>query len=134
MERSYRCYDNPSLLISSVFERQREIETLTGSKADPFYLLKEAAEMQLTGPMTMQQEENRENYNAMVNQNYTELKIDPLSIEEKMKKLKFAKRDQSKDTNWFKNIKNSKVGISEEDEKRIQKEMIPMFIQKQQEL
>ena len=134
MERSYRCYDNPSLLISSVFERQREIETLTGSKADPFYLLKEAAEMQLTGPMTMQQEENRENYNAMVNQNYTELKIDPLSIEEKMKKLKFAKRDQSKDTNWFKNIKNSKVGISEEDEKQIQKEMIPMFIQKQQEL
>jgi len=55
----------------------------------------------------------RANYNALANQNY-EAKVkcdgfDPLSIEEKMKKLKYAKADfnTTKDTNWFKNLNNT---------------------------
>ena len=65
---------------------------------------------------------------------------DPKSIEEKMKNFKFAKADSvSKDTNWFKKInevkptiappKEMKIGLSPSDEKKIHKEMIPMFIQ-----
>ena len=54
----------------------------------------------------------RANYNALANQNYDAKTqkdgYDPLSIEEKMKRLKFAKPElnQTKDTNWFKNIEN----------------------------
>ena len=64
---------------------------------------------------------HRENYNALVDQqasanlNFPN-RYDPHSIEQKMKKLKFAKMNQQKDSNWFKKIQ---VGITEEDEKQI---------------
>ena len=56
-----------------------------------------------------------------------------------MKNFKFAKADNvSKDANWFKKIdevqpvkeppKEFKIGLSPSDEKKIHKEMIPMFI------
>jgi hypothetical protein len=43
---------------------------LTGSKADPFFLLKEAQHMPLKGELSMEQQFNRENYNALVSKNY----------------------------------------------------------------
>ena len=64
--------------------------------------------------------------------------FDKLNIEERMKKLRFARREShavDKDTNWFKKVNQvAKAGLTEEDEKQIQKEMIPHFIQKQNEL
>ena len=62
-----------------------------------------------------------------------------------MKNFKFAKAENvSKDTNWFKKIeevkstiqppKELKIGLSPSDEKKIHKEMIPMFIKTQREL
>ena len=96
-------------------------------------------------------------YNNLVNKNFDSTKnstgFDMNSIEEKMKQFKFAKVENSgaKDANWFQklnqreasnesmgakrlSIKTNNVGLTEEDERRINKEMIPKFIAKQQEL
>ena len=57
----------------------------------------------------MKQQENLANYNTFVQSNYDKLQLqnptvggfDMQSIEEKMKALKFAKKDSAKDANWF---------------------------------
>ena len=72
--------------------------------------------------MSMKAEMNRKMYDAMVEKNFEDAHKntsmsanvsnlstgghDPLSIQEKIKSLQFAKRDNSngKDTNWFKNM------------------------------
>ena len=64
--------------------------------------------------MTNKQLEARNNYNNMVMSNYDkektpiESKSDPLNLEERMKKLKFAKKENlpAKDSNWFKQMQN----------------------------
>ena len=58
-----------------------------------------------------------------------------------MKALKFAKTnvEKPKDPNWFKNLNTKtdqpkstlKCGLTEEDERKIQAEMIPHYIAKQ---
>jgi hypothetical protein len=74
-------------------------------------------------------------------------KFDPMSIEERMKKLKFAKKENlpGKDNNWFKKVQDGvlsaeaeeapkkpalKFGLTDEDERQIHREMIPGFIAK----
>ena len=155
-------------MMQNLFDRQRELkEAIPNSKIDPFFLLKEAAEMsdirQLgaadEGQMTMKQLEARNNYNSMVMSNYDnenksvtkqDTKFDPLNLEERMKQLKFAKRENvpAKDGNWFKKLQDGltevdedqpkkaplKFGLDEEDERQIHREMIPGFIAKQEEL
>ena len=135
-----------SFMMTNLFERQREIKELApNSKIDPFFLLKEAAEMsdirnlgsKDESQMTMKQLESRNNYNNMVMSNYdkdktaTETKFDPLNLEERMKNLKFAKRENlpAKDSNWFKKMQDGalneeapkkaplKFGLTNEDER-----------------
>ena len=80
--------------------------------------------------------------------------FDANSIEEKMKKFKFAQRVSSgrdKDADWFRKFRTNtttdktetstgklgssiKVGLSESDHRQIHKEMIPQFIAIQEEL
>ena len=71
--------DGASFMLQNLFERQREIkEIIPNQKVDPFFLLKEAAEMSdirnlgstNENSMTMKQLEARNNYNNMVMQNY----------------------------------------------------------------
>ena len=87
---------------------------------DPFFLLREVAEISNLQKMSenkdtelgMKQQLNFANYNNMVMANYDKIKdskvavpssdgFDMQSIEERMKRLKFAKQDNSKDPNWF---------------------------------
>lgn len=106
---------NPAMMIRSMFERRRELSnSRANNPIDPFFLLKEVVEMSRLDDydnLTDEQKYNREQYNALVNQTYEEEKpklmakgYDPLSIQEKMKNFKFAKADNSKDTNWFQKI------------------------------
>ena len=109
---------NASELMSNIFERKREIEEISG-RVDPFFLIKECAEMSKYKPGDVDQ--NRSNFNNFVG-------YDPKSIEEKMKNFKFAKVENvQKDTNWFKKMedvkivqeepKPMKIGLSDSDEK-----------------
>lgn len=107
----------------------------------------------------MKQQEAMQGYNNMVQRNFEDLKpamsvptggYDPQSIADKMSKFKFAKNAAStqKDQNWFSklntksdndtsllsNQKPKKGGLTEEQERQIQKDMIPQFIARQQEL
>lgn len=91
---------------------------MNNTSVDPFFLLKEVVEMSKYDAehSTDQQKANRVNYNALANQNYDQKVktdgFDPLSIEEKIKKLKFAKVGEgTKDSNWYKNV-NSKTAES----------------------
>lgn len=84
---------------------------------------------------------------------------DPQALAEKMKKFKFAKpaSTQAKDPNWFKKFNeqgcngadakddfgsadqvaqpvNPRTGLTKEDERRINREMIPHFKQQQEDL
>jgi hypothetical protein len=65
---SYQTSD-PAFMITNMFERQKEIQDGNPNRnVDPFFLLKEAAEMSKLAPaggMTIQQEENRANYNNL---------------------------------------------------------------------
>ena len=101
-------FDNPSFLISNLHDRAREMEQKGIAQTDPFFLLKEVAEMSKLNDelhMTDKQRMAREQYNAIASQNYLEGGFDKSAIEEKIKKLKFAKQDSSsKDPNWFKNM------------------------------
>lgn len=147
-------------MLTSIFERQRELKSNNSNMVtDPFFLLREAAELSKINAengLSMKQEENRANYNNLIEsfvKPEMQIFLDPYSIEERMKKLKFASKtapDAKKDPNWFKNMnkgrkdeiklnhmqwqKNLKVGVSKEDEEQIHREMIPTFIQKQKEL
>ena len=124
-------------MMQNLFDRQRELkEAIPNSKIDPFFLLKEAAEMSDIknlgsvddGSMTMKQLEARNNYNNMVMQNYDkenktqadiDTKFDPLNLEERMKQFKFAKRENlpAKDGNWFKKLQEGLVpGTTEEEQ------------------
>ena len=109
---------NPALMIGSMFERRRELSnSRANNQIDPFFLLKEVVEMsRLDDPdnLTDEQKYNREQYNALVNQTFEEEKpkliangYDPMSIQEKMKNLRFAKMDNSKDSNWFSKMNSS---------------------------
>ena len=57
-------------MITKMFERQKEIQDGNGGRdVDPFFLLKEAAEMSklnAEGGLTMKQEENRAGYLNLV--------------------------------------------------------------------
>jgi hypothetical protein len=92
---SYQNSD-PAFMITKMFERQKEIQNGNPNRdVDPFFLLKEAAEMsKLTteGGLSLQQEENRANYANLVKGLAEEhsKSFDVNSIEEKLKKFKFA--------------------------------------------
>ena len=124
---------------------------------DPFFLLKEVSEMSKLYSQAHQtsdeQKYNRAQYNAFADSTYEKEKqantsfqgFDPNSIEEKMKKFRFAKTNDTapKDSNWFSklqqnqqgktpekqsvttNAKSFQIGVSKEDEIEIAKSMIP---------
>jgi hypothetical protein len=119
-------------MISNLLDRQREISESSNIKADPFLLLKEVNEMsKIYKELSSNDEEMaRANYDAFTKQTYEKVKtenggklangFDPASLEEKMKKFKFAKPseavDMNKDSNWFAKIGQLKSGKSSDKE------------------
>ena len=84
--------DNASFMMHALIDRQKEV----GDNVDPFFLLREVAEMSNLKNLSKKEEdlsfkelEAKNNYNNMVMRNYQP----PLDIEERMKKLKFAKKE-----------------------------------------
>jgi hypothetical protein len=172
-------YNNPTLLISQVFSKRREINDTSQSlydrtgksevkkDRDPFQALKEAVETQKYLQTCQDIDPTKESYNQMVDQTYESMHrsayhssetlskgYDPSSLEEKMKKFKFANtlttEGSTKDGDWFKKFQSGlkstgsssdqpekpkiKFGLSKEDEQQIHREMIPKFIAIQNEL
>jgi hypothetical protein len=106
-------------------------------------LLKEVAEMSKLNNLAKKEDEMstneleaKSNYNNLVMKNYQP----PLDIEERMKKLKFAKKENvPSQANWFSQFKEMKIaaeepkpekkelsfGLSKADQIQIHKEMIP---------
>lgn len=107
----------------------------------------------------MKQQESMAGYNSLVLKNYEDSVkntstapsgYDPQSLAEKMSKFKFARAaPAAKDQDWFsklntkpekteeepvKEVKKLKNGLTEDEERQIQIDMIPHYIAKQQEL
>ena len=112
-----------SFMLQALFDRKREItQPDSNAKVDPFFLIKECAELsnlrslqQPGAQNTMDQELALANYSNMCQTIADRHPIatggyDPKSIEEKMKKLKFASKGKSegKDMDWFKNLNAKK--------------------------
>ena len=123
-------------MLQAIFERKRELDS---NNTDPFFLLREVAEMsnlknlsKNDGELTNAQQMSKANYNNLVQANYEKLNppsevktsaasgYDPLSIEEKIKRLRFAKKDNNsmsnamaggaKDANWFQKLNSMDKG------------------------
>lgn len=116
-------------MLQAIFERKRELDS---KQTDPFFLLREVAEMsnlknlsKNDAELTNAQQMSKANYNNLVQSNYEKLNpsevakpassgYDPMSIEEKIKRLRFAKKDNNsmsnaggaKDANWFQKLNN----------------------------
>lgn len=154
-------------MIHAMFDRKRELKSNEAShEVDPFFLLREVAEMSNLksmaeskgGELSFKQQESLANYNTFVQSNYDKLQLqqpstggfDIQSIEDKMKNLKFAKKEGPKDSNWFSKFSqqhdqensteskqrrtNMKFELTDENKRQINKEMIPHYIAKQNEL
>ena len=125
-------------MLQAIFDRKRELGG-DAKQTDPFFLLREVAEMsnlknlsKNDGELTNAQQMSKANYNNLVQANYEKLNptsegasinktatsgYDPLSIEEKIKRLRFAKKDSSipsatggKDANWFQKLSSMDKG------------------------
>ena len=97
-----------SFMLQALFDRKREItQPDSNAKVDPFFLIKECAELsnlrslqQPGAQNTMEQELALANYSNMCQTIADRHPIatggyDPKSIEEKMKKLKFASKEKN---------------------------------------